>query len=68
MAKYIVPSKQTIIIRCANCKTLYVPEHKGEYYYLGYFESCPSCGYSQNDGSNKIPLWLYNLIKWWRER
>ena len=66
MAKYVVPSG-AIIIKCESCKTLYVPEKKrfqGSY----FVECCPFCGYERNSISNRIPLWKYNLIKFWRTK
>lgn len=69
MAKYIVPPKTpygTSIIRCQICRTLYVPDKKTTNRYPLYYEFCPHCGYEYNDASDKIPLWKYNLIKWWR--
>lgn len=63
MAKYVVPPKSWPIIRCENCKTLYVPEKVD---WTGYYESCPICKWNSNDGSARIPLWKYNIIKWFR--
>lgn len=70
MAKNIVFPKiayGTIILRCFKCGTLYVPEHTRKSLLNGtYFEPCPHCGNEYNDAGCKIPLWKYNLIKWWR--
>jgi hypothetical protein len=30
------------------------------------YEKCPVCGCESNDYSNVIPLWKYNLIKFFR--
>lgn len=66
MAKYVVPSPSTeIIIKCYRCKTLYVPEKK-QFEGSAFFEDCPVCGCSGNDYDNRISLWRYNLIKFWR--
>ena len=62
MAKYIVPSKENIIVLCYKCKTMYVPEKRNG----SYYEECPMCGCSLNDIRNTIPLWKYNLIKFFR--
>lgn len=69
MADHIVPPNggKPIIVKCYRCKTLYVPnlnEHP-----LGAknnFECCPICGTGANSWSNVIPLWKYNLIKFFR--
>ena len=62
MAKYVVPSRHETIIKCERCKTLYVPERNGNVFY----EKCPVCRYDLNTDINKISLWRYNLIKWFR--
>ena len=64
MAKYIVPPKHEKIIKCKKCGTMYVPEHKTKY--GNTFEDCPHCGYCCNRKAQIIPLWKYNLIKWFR--
>ena len=71
MAKYIVPSIDTkhTLIKCCRCKTLYEPETQVQKKYLSdrkYYENCPICGYDCNDYSAVIPLWKYNLIKFFR--
>ena len=68
MAKYVVPPREGhIIIKCNGCGTLYVPD-KGVHPYgdPSYFEKCPTCGYSTNSKYQCIPLWKYNLIRYWR--
>lgn len=65
-----------IIVKCYRCRTLYVPDmkvnQKGQKEYRhpfgreGYFEECPSCGCGCNNWANVIPLWRYNLIKFFR--
>lgn len=65
MAKFVVPSRKDVIVRCWKCKTLYVPE-KMQYQGSSFFEDCPLCHSSGNDWSNTIPLWKYNLIKLFR--
>lgn len=68
MAKYVIPPRTTIV-ECRRCKTLYAPElieenewHSSE----RKLEECPICGYERNDYCDAIPLWRYNLIKWFR--
>ena len=65
MAKYIVPPKGEMIIKCRKCKTLYVPEIKKSNSWF-FCERCPTCGYEHNDESDRISLWKYNLIKYFR--
>lgn len=72
MAKYIVPPKKMsreVIIKCYRCGALYVPEgmQKSILHSTNY-ENCPVCGYSYNSNGNRIPLWKYNLIKYYREK
>ena len=69
MAKYIVPprEKKMVLVKCWSCKTLYMPDHdvhpRGE---KNKYEQCPVCGTTMNDYQNVIPLWRYNLIRYWR--
>ena len=67
MAKYVVPSKKDIIVRCHMCKTLYVPEKMSSPGSV-FFEECPVCHAVYNDWTDTIPLWKYNLIKLFRTR
>lgn len=69
MAQYVVPprKKKLIIVKCWKCKTLYVPDqgvHPNND--SSKYEFCPVCGTGQNDRHNVIPLWRYNLIRYWR--
>lgn len=60
---------KTTIVKCKNCKAMYVPDNEttiSEGFYRGHFEQCPICGYERNDWDNVISLWKYNLIKWFR--
>ena len=69
MAKHVVPSisLEHILIKCYKCKTMYEPEKSKERYFGGVvYEKCPVCGYDDNNYSNVIPLWKYNLIKYLR--
>ena len=70
MAKYIVASinLEHPLVKCYRCKTLYEPEHAGRKYGSSdiYYEKCPVCGYDDNNYTNVIPLWKYNLIKLFR--
>ena len=66
MAKYVVPPKNEVIVKCRKCGTLYVPEH-GESHGTGHlWEDCPYCGYFGNRKADEISLWRYNFIKWIR--
>lgn len=69
MARYVVPpiGRETVIVKCNRCKTLYVPD-TGVHPFgsSDFFEVCPTCGYDINSWNNVIPLWKYNLIKWFR--
>ena len=69
MAKYVVPpmGKENLIVKCYKCRTLYVPEPgRHPYGREDCFEKCPICGAGANNWENVIPLWRYNLIKWFR--
>lgn len=63
MAKYIVPPKHEKIIKCKKCGTMYVPDKIDS---SSTFEDCPHCGYCCNRKAQIIPLWKYNIIKWFR--
>ena len=67
MAKYVVPSSiaKNKIIKCHNCKSLYVYE-KMKFPGSQFVEACPVCGFDSNSTANLVPLWKYNLIKWFR--
>lgn len=69
MAQYVVPprKKRNVIIKCKECGTLYVPD-KGNHPYgdPSNFERCPTCNYGANKKEQIIPLWRYNLIRYWR--
>ena len=69
MADCIVPHR-TAIIKCKTCGTMYVPDRKrdrhiglGRYF---AFEACPVCGQDENGYNQIIPLWKYNLIRYFR--
>ena len=68
MAEHIVKplGKETILLKCDQCKTLYEPDRNFEKNHFYTFEPCPVCGYERNDWRNVIPLWKYNLIKFFR--
>jgi len=66
MAKYVVPAKCKPIVKCENCGTLYVPDGM-RWHGSACFEACPECGWEMNMRSDCIPLWKYNLIRWYRE-
>ena len=67
MAKNIIlpTGKKPIIVKCYECKTMYVPEPQNTLK-SGYFENCPICGNRGNQWHNRIPLWKYNLIRFFR--
>ena len=69
MAEYVIPPK-AVIIRCRNCKALYVPDmEKSRRWHDGgfmAFEQCPVCEFNDNRQTEIIPLWRYNLIKLFR--
>lgn len=70
MARYVVPpmGNKPIIVKCRSCKTLYVPDgmDADKYENNVRFEACPVCGEDYNRWRDLIPLWKYNLIKWFR--
>lgn len=71
MASHIVPPKDGIvaIVKCKNCATLYVPDPKiHPFNDPDYFERCPMCRYAYDSRLSTIPLWKYNLIKFFRGR
>ena len=59
------------IVKCRKCGTMYVPEKEksNKFFAKSFFEECPNedCCCSINDINDVIPLWKYNLIKYWRE-
>lgn len=62
MSKALVPPHGSCIIRCKKCKGLYTPENiTGKYY-----DVCPFCGAETNGVEQTIPVWLYNLLKFFR--
>ena len=69
MAQYVVPPR-TVIVKCESCKTLYVPDRSKDRRWNGggfaNFEKCPVCGSDHNEYKNTIPLWKYNLIRFFR--
>lgn len=68
MASYVIPPK-TAIVKCRDCKALYVPDRSkdrkwcGGHHDFASFEKCPVCGCDDNRYCDVIPLWKYNLIK-----
>ena len=68
MAEHIVKpiGKETIIIKCRQCKTLYVPDKNFVASRFYTFEPCPVCREENNQWDHVIPLWKYNLIKAFR--
>ena len=62
MSKALVPPHGSCIIRCKKCKGLYTPENiTGKYY-----DVCPFCGTETNGVEQTIPVWFYNLLKFFR--
>lgn len=66
MAEFLVPPKGSCIIKCKRCKGLYVPETIETEFGRVKYEPCPFCGFQQNTYKNTIPVWMYNLLKWFR--
>ena len=64
MADYLVPPKGSSMVKCNRCGGLYLPDiFKTR---NGYFEPCPFCNDMFNTYKNTIPIWRYNLIKFFR--
>lgn len=64
MAQYVVrPSIKMVM--CKKCGAMYLPERIKE---NGKYENCPECGFCHNGKNNHIPLWLFKLIRYKRER
>lgn len=66
MAEYLVPPKGSCIVRCKHCGGLYMPTSKTKYHSVICFEECPFCGEVSNTIVNTIPVWKYNLLKFFR--
>jgi hypothetical protein len=71
MASNVVEQRKVVIVECPKCKTMYVPDREKDFHYGGShghfaFERCPTCKYDNVDFDDLIPLWKYNLIKWFR--
>lgn len=70
MARYVVPPKKMkreILLKCFKCGTLYCPDGQTLSLINGKsYEKCPVCGYEHNTDGQIIPLWKYNLIKYFR--
>ena len=64
MAKYVVKpgKKHPLIVKCDSCGTMFVPEKMNGY----WTEPCPVCSNEIYAKYNRIPLWRYNLIRWFR--
>ena len=72
MAKYVIPPND-VIVKCSCCKALYVPDRSKDMRWMSTkkfasFEKCPVCGNGDNTYKHTIPLWKYNLIRYWRGR
>lgn len=66
MADFMVPPHGSCMIKCKGCKGLYMPESTNTWAGDTYFEKCPFCGCTSNTYKNTIPIWKYNLIKFFR--
>ena len=69
MAKYIVPPRNgaVVLIKCKICGALYAADPKKHPYGTSWrYECCPICNEDGNDNNCRIPLWKYNLIRYWR--
>lgn len=71
MAECVVPPN-IAIVKCRECGALYVPDRKNDvhnhYGGFNHFEMCPVCNSNRNNYSDTIPLWKYNLIRWFRRQ
>lgn len=59
------------LIKCCRCGSLYSTDQPRKIVReisRSCYEPCPVCGSVVNDTEDEIPLWRYNLIKWWREK
>ena len=69
MADYVVPPKRKkrVLVKCWECGALYAPD-PNVVSFVGRerYEPCPVCKTPLNSKDNEIPLWKYNLIRYWR--
>lgn len=59
------------IVKCRECKALYVSDRGKDRRCssdrsFASFEKCPVCGFDDNRYRDTIPLWKYNLIRFFR--
>ena len=66
MAEALVPPHGSCILKCKKCKGLYIPEKIKIDYNTARYDPCPFCGYRHNSEKNTIPVWIYNLLKFFR--
>ena len=66
MAEALVPPHGSCIIKCKKCKGLYIPETIKTDSNSVRYDSCPFCGCRYNNEKNTIPVWMYNLLKFFR--
>ena len=66
MAEFLVPPHGSFIVRCHECKGLYMPQKVIRTYGTNYFERCPFCGSDTNTIKHTIPVWKYNLLRFFR--
>jgi len=64
MAQYVVPPSVKMV-KCRKCGTMYKPEKIKE---NGKYENCPTCHFCHNGKKDHVPLWLYKLIRYKREK
>lgn len=62
MANFMVPPHGSCMIKCKHCKGLYMPDKIKN----SFYEKCPFCGEQFNTYKQTIPVWMYNLIKFFR--
>ena len=65
MARYVIlrnMRNKPTIVKCDACKTMFVAEQNNH----GWSEPCPYCHSHVYINWHRIPLWKYNLIKWFR--
>ena len=66
MASYLVPPHGSCIVKCRRCNGIYLPKKTKRIKGTICYEKCPFCGCSSNNFNDNIPIWKYNLIKFFR--
>lgn len=73
MATNIVPParlSRVILLKCFRCGALYTPEGKQIIHLVNgiSYEKCPICGYEHNSDGQRIPVWKYKFIRYFRDK